>query len=195
MPDFLCQPALVPPVPIESAMTTVRTASTSDAAAISAIYADHVRTGTASFDTVPRNIADTAQKIDEILSKGWPFLVAERDGEVVGYAYATQFRDRPAYGFACEDSIYVRADQIGRGVGSTLMAKLVSAATAGGFRQMIAVIGGGEPASVALHTRMGFVHAGTMRSVGRKFGRWLDSVYMQLELGDGDKTVPEIEPG
>ena len=156
--------------------------------------ADHVWTGTASFDTVPRTIEEMARKISDIEAKGWPFLVAERRGEVVGYAYVTQFRDRPAYSFACEDSVYVRADEIGCGVGSLLMRELIQAAAACGFRQIIAVAGGGEPASVALHAKMGFQHAGRMRSVGRKFGRWLDTVYMQLELGEGDRAPPARNP-
>jgi L-amino acid N-acyltransferase YncA len=179
----------------ESEMLTVRPAGAGDAKAIADIYAEHVRTGTASFDTVPRTVPETAQKIADIGARGWPFLVAVRGGEVVGYAYATQFRDRPAYGFACEDSIYVRADQVGRGVGAMLMRKLIAAATARGFRQMIGVVGGGEPASVALHAKFGFEHAGRMRSVGWKFGQWLDTIYMQMELGDGDRTPPGAEPG
>jgi len=176
-------------------MCVIRSAEIGDAEAITAIYAAHVESGSASFDTVPRTVPDTEQKIRDITEKGWPFLVALRGADIVGYAYATQFRDRPAYGFACEDSIYVRADQLGQGIGSHLLAALIADATAFGFRQMIAVIGGGEPASVALHGRMGFEHAGRMRSVGRKFGRWLDSVYMQIALGEGDSSAPKCEPG
>jgi L-amino acid N-acyltransferase YncA len=172
----------------------IRTAHTRDAVAIVAIYAEHVRTGTASFDTVPRSITATETKVVEISAKGWPFLVAEREGEILGYAYANQFRDRPAYSFACENSIYVRADCVGQGVGAELLRALVDAATDIGFRQMIAVVGGGEPASVALHAKLGFRHAGTMRSVGRKLGRWLDTVYMQRELGEGDSAPPVDEP-
>jgi phosphinothricin acetyltransferase len=172
----------------------IRMAQGSDADAIAQIYAYHVINGTASFDIVPRTSAETEQKIGDILSKGWPFLVAERDNRILGYAYATAFRDRPAYGFTCENSIYVRAQNVGQGIGVSLMRQLLDAAHACGFRQMIAVIGGGEPASVALHTKMGFTFAGRMRSVGRKFGRWLDSVYMQAELGEGDRTAPAREP-
>jgi L-amino acid N-acyltransferase YncA len=175
--------------------TAIRTADKRDATAIANIYAEHVRTGTASFDTVPRSVADTEHKIEEITGRGWPFIVAERSGELLGYAYANQFRDRAAYSFACENSIYVRADCVGQGVGTSLLGALVEAATAFGFRQMIAVIGGGEPASVAVHSKIGFQHAGRMRSVGRKFGRWLDTVYMQLELGEGDREPPSNEPG
>jgi phosphinothricin acetyltransferase len=172
---------------------TVRAAGPDDAAAIAAIYAHHVAHGTASFDTEPRSDAETAAKIAECSSRGWPFLVAEADGEVVGYAYATQFRERPAYRSACENSIYIGPDHVGQGVGKLLLDALIEAAIAAGFRQMIAVIGGAEPASVALHARAGFVEAGRMRSVGRKHGRWLDTLYMQLGLGAGDTAPPEIE--
>jgi len=172
----------------------VRPAAANDAAAIAAIYAHHVAHGTASFDTEPRSDAETAAKIAECNAHGWPFLVAEAGGEVVGYAYATQFRDRPAYRSACENSIYIHPGHVGQGIGTRLLDALVEAATASGFRQMIAVIGGAEPASVALHARAGFVEAGRMRSVGRKQGRWLDTLYMQLSLGAGDGAPPEIEP-
>lgn len=172
----------------------VRPADPGDAAAIAAIYAHHVAHGTASFDTVPRSLEDTAAKIAEHKKRNWPFLVAEIDGAVAGYAYATQFRDRPAYRYACEDSIYVAADRRGQGIGTALMAALIDAAQRCGFLQMIGVIGGGEAASVALHARSGFTHAGQMRSVGRKFGRWLDTVYMQRALGPGDGAPPPTEP-
>jgi L-amino acid N-acyltransferase YncA len=175
-------------------MIAIRQASEDDAQAIASIYAEHVRSGTASFDTVPRSATETSQKIADITGKGWPFLVATRASEVVGYAYITQFRDRAAYSFTCEDSIYVSSDQAGKGVGSMLMRALIDASTKCAFRQMMAVIGGGEPASVALHSKLGFEHVGRMRSVGRKFGRWLDTVYMQLELGESDRTRPDNEP-
>ena len=173
-----------------SGAPVIRPARVEDAAAIAAIYAEHVLTGTASFDTVPRTGAETAERIGMITERGWPFLVAEAGGEVLGYAYAAQFRDRPAYASTCENSIYIRADQVGRGIGRLLLGQLIERATACGFRQMIAVIGGDGPASVALHASLGFTHAGRMKSVGRKFGRWLDTVYMQLELGAGDSIGP-----
>jgi L-amino acid N-acyltransferase YncA len=176
------------------ATLVIRQASLKDADAVASIYAEHVRSGTASFDTTPRSIAETEAKIAEITAKGCPFLVAEGAAGIVGYAYANQFRDRAAYSFSCENSIYIRADCVGQGVGAALLRALVDAATQSGFRQMIAVIGGGEPASVALHAKMGFAHAGRMRSVGRKFGRWLDTVYMQLELGESDRAPPDKEP-
>ncbi|OYY68599.1 MAG: GNAT family N-acetyltransferase [Sphingomonadales bacterium 17-56-6] len=172
----------------------VRPARASDAEAIARIYAHHVQHGTASFDAIAGTAAQTEEKIREISSKGWPFIVAERAETIMGYAYVTGFRDRPAYGYTCEDSIYVDPDCVGRGVGVLLMRVLMEQARTSGFRQMIAVIGGGEPASVALHHRMGFAHAGRMRNIGRKFGRWLDTVYMQAELGEGDRSAPSKEP-
>ena len=123
-----------------------------------------------------------AAKIAEVNARGWPFQVAERGGSVVGYCYATQFRDRAAYAKTCENSIYVADTARGMGVGSLLLTRLVEAAKASGLEQIIAVIGGGEPASVALHTKCGFVHAGRLRNVGFKFGRNLDTVYMQRDL-------------
>lgn len=172
----------------------IRQAKVQDGGAIAAIYAHHVLHGTASFDTVPRSEADTQAKILECLARDWPFLVAIGDGAVIGYAYATQFRDRPAYVSACENSIYIHPDHLGQGVGKALLSALMSFAETCGFRQMIAVIGGGEPASVALHTSLGFEHAGRMRSVGRKFERWLDTVYIQIALGAGDSAPPPKEP-
>jgi L-amino acid N-acyltransferase YncA len=178
----------------EPATITVRAAIVDDSAAVAAIYSHHVAHGTASFDTVPRTEADTADRIAECNARGWPFLVAEMDGAVVGYAYATQFRDRPAYASTCENSVYIAADYSRRGIGSSLLAALIIAAEESGFRQMIAVIGGAEPASVALHSKAGFVETGRMRAVGRKFGRWLDTLYMQRSLGVGDTCPPEVEP-
>lgn len=169
----------------------IRTATPDDVSAITAIYAEHVLHGTASFDTVPRSHAATREKLDACLERQWPFLVAEKSGEILGYAYVTQFRDRPAYANTCENSIYVKAQRRGEGVGHALLQALVQRATARGFRQMIAVIGGGEPASIAVHGKAGFSHAGRMTSVGWKFGRWLDTVYMQRPLGPGDGQPPD----
>ena len=169
-------------------MLSIRTADLDDAALIAQIYAHHVLHGTASFDTVPPDAAAWHKKIADITARGWPFLIAEDDGALLGYAYATQFRDRPAYAETCENSIYVAPEHAGHGVGSALMAALLPAATEAGFRQMIAVVGGGEPASIALHEKFGFTVAGRMRSVGRKFGRLLDTVYLQRAL-DGDEIA------
>ena len=160
----------------------IRNATLNDAEDIAAIYAHHVLHGTASFDTDPPGVDMWITKIAELERKSWPFSVTERDRRVIGYAYATQFRDRPAYAETCENSVYVAPDAVGKGIGTALVTALISNAAQSGFRQMIAVIGGGEPASVALHTRLGFVHAGRMVNVGRKFGRLLDTVYMQRAL-------------
>jgi phosphinothricin acetyltransferase len=160
----------------------IRPATASDSPAIAAIYDHHVRHGTASFDSEGPTPEQWAIKIDDVLGRDWPFLVAEADGAVLGYAYATQFRDRPAYAYTCENSIYLAPNAVGQGVGSTLLAALIIAARDCGFEQMIAVIGGGEAASVALHAKLGFVERGRMKHVGVKFGRKLDTVYMQLAL-------------
>lgn len=165
-------------------MTPVRPALPADAPAIAAIYAHHVRHGTGSFEVDPPTVDFWTDKIAAITARNWPFLVAEDDRDIVGYVYATQFRDRPAYARTCENSIYIRPGMIGRGIGSVLIEALLDAAAASGFREMIAVIGGGEPASVALHIKAGFRHAGRMERVGEKFGRLLDTVYMQRSLAD-----------
>jgi L-amino acid N-acyltransferase YncA len=172
----------------------VRAGDSRDAAATAAIYAHHVAHGTASFDTEPRNEAEMAAKIAECATRGWPFLVAEVGGQIIGYAYATQFRDRPAYTSTCENSIYLHPDHCGLGIGTQLLGALIEAAEHAGFRQMIAVIGSAEPASAALHAKAGFVETGRMHSVGRKFGRWLDTLYMQKALGPGDAIPPDVEP-
>ena len=171
-------------------MAELRDASVEDAEAIAAIYAHHVLHGTASYEVQPLSVADTRAKIERIAGRGWPFLVADMDGEPVGYAYAEQFRDRPAYRYTCENSIYVRADRLGLGVGKALLTELCARAERLGFRQMIAVIGGAEPASIALHESCGFETVGRLRSVGWKKGRWLDTVYMQRPLGGGDSNTP-----
>lgn len=162
----------------------IRSALVGDAGRITAIYAHHVAHGTATFDTVPPPVAAMAAKISALTEQGCPFLVCEMEGMVVGYAYAARFRDRPAYAATCEDSIYLDPAFTGRGVGKALLLALIDAAEAAGFRQMIAVAGGGEPASVGLHIACGFTHAGRLTAVGRKFDRWLDTVYMQRPLGD-----------
>lgn len=164
----------------------IRPAREGDAQAIAAIYAWHVANGTATFDTVAPDACVWAEKIADFAARGFPFLVAEREGGVVAYAYAARFRDRAAYAHTCEDSIYVAHDARGGGIGRVLLHALIEAARRAGFEQMIAVIGGGEPASVALHGKCGFVHAGRMRNVGRKFGRLLDTVYMQCDLREED---------
>ena len=168
-----------------SSHLTIRCATPADGDAIAAIYAHHVRQGTASFDIAAPDAPHWRAKIEDVLANDWPFLVAERGGQVRGYAYATQFRDRAAYAKTCENSIYIAPDAVGRGIGSRLLEALIARATGAGFCEMVAVVGGGEPASVALHRKFGFVEVGRLRNVGRKFGRLLDSVYLQLSLGKG----------
>lgn len=173
----------------------IEPARPADAPALCAIYAHHVLHGTASYETEPPDAAEIARRLARVCDAGWPWLVARGgDGAVLGYAYASQFRDRAAYRFCCEDSIYIRDDARGQGVGKALLIALLGAAEACGFRQMIAVIGGAEPASAALHAACGFVEAGRLRSIGRKHGRWLDTLYMQRALGAGDSAPPKEEP-
>ena len=176
---------------MEAATIVIDPATTADAPAIAVIYAHHVAHGTATYDLEPRSAETTAALIDEHRAKGWPFLVAcGEDGAVAGYAYASQFRDRPAYAWACEDSIYIDPAWQGRGIGRALLEALLAAAEAAGFRTMIAVIGGAEPASIALHARCGFDHAGQLDASGWKHGRWLDTVFMQRALGEGAASSP-----
>jgi phosphinothricin acetyltransferase len=168
----------------------LRDVCTEDAREIAAIYAHHVLNGTASYEIEPPSVRFTRDKIERITGRGWPFLVAREGDDVVGYSYAEQLRDRPAYRFTCENSIYVRADRTGRGIGKALLTELCRRAEALGFRQMIAVIGGAEPASIGLHQSCGFETAGRLRNVGWKKDRWLDTVYMQRALGEGSATAP-----
>jgi phosphinothricin acetyltransferase len=156
----------------------------SDAAAIAAIYGHHVLHGTASYEVEPPSVEDTVAKICRVTGPGWPFIVAEAEGQLAGYAYVTQFRDRAAYRFTAENSIYVHPEMMGQGVGKALLEALIERSTACGFRTIVAVIGGAEPASIALHAALGFKEVGRLRAVGFKFGRWLDSLYMQLDLPD-----------
>lgn len=167
----------------------IRPARDSDARAVQAIYDYHVAHGTASFDSTGPSAAEWLEKMAALRTSGWPFLVAEKDSDVLGYAYASVFRPRAAYARTCENSIYVADAARGMGVGAALLGSLIDAARASGFEQMIAVIGGGEPASVALHAKCGFVHAGRLRNVGFKFGRKLDTVYMQRDLTGEDPSA------
>lgn len=169
----------------------VRDALIDDVPAIASIYRHHVQHGLASFETEPPGEEEMALRFATLNDGGYPYLVAEIEGRVAGYAYAGPYRARPAYGNTVENSVYVDPATTGQGVGRALLERLVEAATERGFRQMIAVIGdSGNIASIALHRRCGFSDAGLLRSVGFKHGRWLDSVFMQRALGDGDKQLP-----
>lgn len=159
--------------------------------AIAAIYAHHVRHGTASFETEPPDIAEMRRRRADILARALPYLAAERDGIVLGYAYAGPYRSRAAYRDTVEDSIYLHPDAIGQGIGRRLLAALIEACAARGFRQMIAVVGdSGTIPSIRLHEAMGFRVVGVLRAVGHKHGRWLDSVLLQRALGPGDAAPP-----
>lgn len=174
---------------------TIQPAQPHHAAAITAIYAHHVLHGTATYEIEPPDEAEMVARMDKVIDAGWPWLVAlDPEGEVIGFAYVSQFRDRAAYRLACENSIYIRNDKRGEGIGRALLALLIVAADRAGFRQMIAVIGGAEIASERLHAACGFVEAGRLEAIGRKHGRWLDTLYMQRALGQGDSTPPDIEP-
>lgn len=170
------------------AAASIRSAAPQDAEAIAATYAHHVTNGTGTFELVPPDADFWLGKIAAQADKGWPFLVIENAGEVLGYAYAAQIRERPAYKPCCEDSIYIREDCVGRGLGNQLLSALIEAARGAGFEQMVAVIGGGEPQSMALHARCGFAEVGRLKDVGFKFGRYLDSVYMQRDLRQEAQT-------
>ena len=161
----------------------IRAATLADAPAVAAIYAPEVLHGTASFETVPPTGPDMAARMAKVQDAGWPWLVAETGNGIAGYAYASQFRDRPAYRHTCENSVYVAAGARGCGTGRALLEALVDAARAAGFRQMIAVISdSGNAASIGLHRACGFRDAGRLEAVGLKFGRWLDVVTMQRAI-------------
>jgi L-amino acid N-acyltransferase YncA len=169
---------------------SIRPAAANDLMAITGIYADAVRHGTASFEIDPPDQDEMTRRFESLRAGGFPYLVAEVGGAVVGYAYAGPYRARPAYRFTVEDSIYLAASARGRGIGRVLLDRLIEDAQRCGFRQMIAVIGDSDqPASMALHAAAGFRLIGTFAAVGYKFDRWLDSVLMQRPLGDGT-TVP-----
>jgi phosphinothricin acetyltransferase len=173
----------------------IRGATSADAAVIAEIFGHHVRYGVATFETVPPTEAEMTARIERVLSAGWPWLVAlDSLSEITGYAYAAQLNARHAYRYACEDSVYLRPDRLGQGIGTALLGALLEAAEAAGCRQMVALIAGTEGASVALHARHGFEMAGRWRSVGRKHGRWLDVISMQRALGSGDTNPPAQEP-
>jgi phosphinothricin acetyltransferase len=166
----------------------IRDATPADVPAMTAIYAHHVLHGTGTFEEEAPDEAEIAARLAKVQGSGWAWLVAEQDGQVTGYAYYTQFRDRSAYRFSAEDSIYVRDDIRGQGVGKALVAALLARAEAAGFRQMFAVVGDSDNVgSIGLHLSLGFRQTGVLRAAGLKFGRWLDVVYMQRSLGAGDR--------
>lgn len=169
----------------------IRDAIHGDIAVIQRIYAHYVLSGTATFEEVPPSPEEMAGRREAVLQAGLAYLVAEVDGRVAGYAYATAYRPRPAYRYTVEDSVYVEAGMGGRGIGSALLRELIARCEKGPWRQMIAVIGDSANAgSIALHRKQGFHEAGTLTAVGCKLGRWVDTVLMQRALNAGAATLP-----
>ena len=171
---------------------TIRPCLDADMPAITAIYAHHVETGTASFETTAPDEAEMRRRRDALIERHYPWLAAVLDCEVCGYAYAGPWRTRPSYRYSVEDSVYVGSSMRRRGVGGALLRALIQACTDLGFRQMVAVIGdSAQVASIGLHRVTGFEMVGTLRNVGYKHDRWLDTVFMQRALGEGARTPPE----
>lgn len=172
-------------------MSFIRPSREADLPAITAIYAHHVLTGTGTFETTPPTQAEMASRRTDILGKGLPYLVIDDGARVLGYAYCQWFKPRPAYRFSAEDSIYMHPDAAGKGLGKQLLAELANQAQAAGVRKLIAVIGdSGNAGSIGVHRALGFTHAGTIRSCGWKFDRWLDIVIMEKGIGASDTTPP-----
>jgi L-amino acid N-acyltransferase YncA len=173
----------------------IRPSCDGDVATITAIYRHHVLHGVASFEEIPPEFDEIANRRRHIVALGLPHLVAERSGRVVGYCYASRYRTRSAYRFTVEDSIYIDAEEVGRGIGRGLLRTLIERCSELGFRQMVAVIGGSDQwPSIRLHEALGFARTGLLPAVGFKFGQWVDTVLMQRPLGAGANT-PAIEVG
>jgi len=173
----------------------IRAAGEADIAAIHAIYAWHVANGLASFEEVSPDAAEIARRWRDVIGRGLPWLVAEADGAIGGYAYAAPYRARSAYRYTVEDSVYVDQNGLGRGLGRALLAEVIARCQAAGVRQMIAVIGESANAgSIGLHAALGFERVGVLEAVGFKFGRWVDSVLMQRVLGGGGASAPRDVP-
>jgi phosphinothricin acetyltransferase len=169
----------------------VRDARPEDMPVLQAIYAHHVLHSVATFEEVPPDLAEMHRRREEILARGFPYVVAEHDGVVEGYAYCNSFRTRSAYRYTVEDSVYVAPDAVGKGFGRAAMREVIGRATALGLRQMVAVTGDSpNSASIRMHERLGFHREAVLHAVGFKFGRWVDGVIMQLALGEGDGTPP-----
>jgi L-amino acid N-acyltransferase YncA len=169
----------------------IRDAAEIDMAEVQRIYAVQVLNGLATFEEVPPTVDEMLGRRAAVLAAGLPYLVADIDGRVAGYSYATAYRPRPAYRHTIEDSVYIAEAMRGRGIGTALLRALIARAEAGPWRQMIAVIGNsGNAGSIALHGRMGFEPVGTLRSVGFKLGQWVDTVLMQRSLGPGASALP-----
>ncbi|MFW7269141.1 N-acetyltransferase family protein [Gluconacetobacter sp. Hr-1-5] len=171
---------------------TIRAAHAHDLPEITAIYDDHVLHGCASFEIDPPAVEEMTRRMETLLARNYPYLVAELAGSVIGYAYAGPYHPRIAYRDTVEDSIYLTPHAAGRGIGTTLLGALMAECVARGFRQMMALVGdSANIPSIRLHERHGFRTVGTLQSVGFKHGRWLDVVLLQCALGSGDRTPPD----
>lgn len=170
----------------------IRDAVIEDVPKITTIYGEAVDNGTATYELTAPDLDEMMNRFESMSSNSFPYLVAEDDDQFLGYAYAGPFRPRPAYRWTVEDSIYLAPEARGRGVGYKLLMTLVERSEALGFRQMIAIIGGGEAASIGVHRKAGFQDAGSMKATGFKHGKWLDTTIMQIDLGDGASTDPDM---
>jgi L-amino acid N-acyltransferase YncA len=169
----------------------IRPAAAADLPAVTEIYEHAVRYGTATFELIPPDLAEMTRRFGVLMDGGFPYFVAALEGQVIGYAYAGAYRPRPAYRFTVENSVYLQPAIHRRGIGLQLLQRLIAESEARGYRQMIAVIGDSANAgSIGVHTKCGFRMIGTHPHVGFKFGRWLDTVMMQLALGEGAGTIP-----
>ena len=173
----------------------IRPATEADLPFVTEIYEHAVRYGTATFELIPPDLAEMTRRFRALMDGGFPYLAAAVEGRVIGYAYAGPYRPRPGYRFTVENSVYLAPAVQQRGIGYSLLRRLIAESEARGYRQMIAVIGdSANAASISLHIKAGFQTVGTHPNVGFKFGRWLDTVMMQRPLGDGGATLP-IDPG
>lgn len=184
-----CKPAIIPS-PVNTIL--IRASHDADLPAIAQVYGHHVLHGTGTFETTPPSVEEMATRRADVLAKGLPWLVAEVDGLVQGFAYGNWFKPRPAYRYSVEDSIYLAPQATGRGLGRALLAELLAQLEVRGIRKVMAVIGdSANAASIGLHTALGFERVGVVRACGWKFGRWLDIVLMERSLGWGDRTPPQ----
>jgi len=174
------------------AVTEIRDAAAGDLPAIQQIYAHHVLSSTATFEEVPPTIEQFAQRLQSVRELGLPWLVAERDGRILGYSYAATYRPGPAYRYTIEDSVYLADGESGKGLGHSLLSALIERCELGPWRQMIAVIAGTQnQSSIALHRKLGFAHVGTQPDTAYKFRQWIDVVFMQRALGKGGSSLPD----
>jgi L-amino acid N-acyltransferase YncA len=170
----------------------IRTAEHGDAEALAAIYGHHVAHGFGTFETDPPSPADMAERVEAVLALGLPYLVAEIDGVVAGFAYGAPFRPRASYRYTVEDSVYIGPDRLGQGLGRVLLAGVIEASEALGLRQMVAMVGdSGNERSIRLHRSMGFTPVGVFRAIGFKHGRWVDVAMLQRPLNAGAGAPPE----